>query len=1691
MPATEQTCYSMPRLHRIFAVSSVCLVLATLWMLVRDHRREWKEYQRTQERIELRLARWRKVQALSGEVLAERDRLQDALAEECARPLSPSVLESLRVAIFADAERRGVEPSSWDRLQVAVEAVQAAAEQAESARRAWQAARLAADKANLQAEDAAVQAATAAGGDADAGELAERARATAAARDQALEAVQQTRRDTLAAQAVVAPLRASALQLVDTLVQQARFREDAARRQQRMEQAELDEAKSRWGLAVRDGRPEVEVRELADDVRSRQDRLLRLAREVEAATTHREQLQALRGQLTEREEAIRRRWAENEVEVLRCDQLLAEKESSYFRFWGVVPLPGKKWLEMPLLDAFNSPRQIENLWAEGLDRPAGSFGRVARFDRCTTCHQAIQRPLVADPESTGAPDHNMLLDFALVPSSDGPPEQADAEQLEPDRLARLFGLEFAEEGLVHPDDVTIRFVHPQGAARRALPWGEVGQEMRAGDIRQQMLQATSGLTSTRSPGLEVGDVLVAIDGQSVPADSTARVWAERQMLQAVSATETDFGRPLRLTVRRGLPQPYGEHPRLDLFLGEHSPHRLSDFACTVCHEGQGSATSFRWASHTPNDLRTRDRWSEQYGWFDNPHWDFPMYPRRFLESTCVKCHHDVVELERSALHPDPPAPKLAAGYRLIRTLGCFGCHEIRGYGVGDERIGPDLRLEPNYYAVALQFLGTPASGQEKLTTAERELLEALIADPGDESLRQSVRRLWREDAAKSVPEGIGEGDDLAALRADANAEPAGEAPRFSAHVHQTLLPLMESHDLPGTLRKVGPSLRFVGHKLDAVFLSDWIREPSHFRPTTRMPRSFGLWDHLPGPQLRARRDALTEQLGVLPKKDIVGGSREAVRIGADLAAVRAQLENVDEVEQRFEPLAIHSMVQYLLRHSQQYNSVELPPAALATSHQPRAAEQVERGRVAFEELGCLTCHDHIDFPEIRGYREADYVVEGPDLSDLSTKFAAGRNPHGAQWLYNWIRWPTRYSPRTTMPALTLDVADSADTSDDASPEMDVVADIVAYLLSGPPGGWQPQPASFEPLTAEDAVVLEELAQTYLEEVFPSSLAEQYVRRGIPDQQRQYVRGAERELLVSGSERDTLDDAQMTQKRLDYVAHKSLVAAGCFACHDIPGLEDARPIGPELKDWGRKDLAQLAFGHVDQYVGSREGGAAASQAPDNASDEGAAPADYYRQQLESRSRIGFLYQKLAEPRSFDYHEARTKRYTERLRMPQFSLSPTQREAVMTFVLGLVASPPQPKYVFTPDSRERAIYQGTELLTRYHCQGCHLLEAEQWQLAFPPDHYGARTPVTTYPFVDRQFSEAERRQSRQLDQRGLRHARLVGMPTLSEDGRPRIFDEEEFPIEEEEDESFELSRLIYTFDLWEPTLLDGHPYQVGDGSVDVMAEHRIQRRRSYGGALAKYLVPRVVRREQELNPAVKGADAWAWLPPALIGEGAKVQSAWLHEFLSRPYRIRPASTMLMPRYNMSSAEVAQLVDYFAALDHVEHPLEPESVRLPDYLAEVERQYARQLEQWAAANSVSDSGSTRGRHLHDAMQMVLNGDYCVKCHLIGDFDPGGSPRANGPNLAEVHRRLRADYLRQWLAKPTSLLPYTLMPVNIPYEPAQPLLGTNMPQELYRGDSLQQLSAMVDLLMNFDRYARQRLSVTPATGADEATTE
>src|SRR6516165_7694517 len=135
---------------------------------------------------------------------------------------------------------------------------------------------------------------------------------------------------------------------------------------------------------------------------------------------------------------------------------------------------------------------------------------------------------------------------------------------------------------------------------------------------------------------------------------------------------------------------FAAHPRLNLFVGSNSKHPAEQFGCSACHSGQGSATSFSLASHTPNNFPSEERWKKEHDWYSIHDWDFPMLPMRFIESSCVKCHYQVTDLIGSNNRQE--APKLLKGYSLLRENGCFGCHEINGRKKGRE-VGPDIRLE--------------------------------------------------------------------------------------------------------------------------------------------------------------------------------------------------------------------------------------------------------------------------------------------------------------------------------------------------------------------------------------------------------------------------------------------------------------------------------------------------------------------------------------------------------------------------------------------------------------------------------------------------------------------------------------------------------------------------------------------------------------------------------------------------------------------------------------------------------------------------------------------------------------------------------------------------------------------------------------------------------------------------------------
>ena len=52
MPATEETYRRQPILHLVFAISSIAMLLVTIWMVMADHLRPWKGVQREFQRVE-------------------------------------------------------------------------------------------------------------------------------------------------------------------------------------------------------------------------------------------------------------------------------------------------------------------------------------------------------------------------------------------------------------------------------------------------------------------------------------------------------------------------------------------------------------------------------------------------------------------------------------------------------------------------------------------------------------------------------------------------------------------------------------------------------------------------------------------------------------------------------------------------------------------------------------------------------------------------------------------------------------------------------------------------------------------------------------------------------------------------------------------------------------------------------------------------------------------------------------------------------------------------------------------------------------------------------------------------------------------------------------------------------------------------------------------------------------------------------------------------------------------------------------------------------------------------------------------------------------------------------------------------------------------------------------------------------
>ncbi len=1038
------------------------------------------------------------------------------------------------------------------------------------------------------------------------------------------------------------------------------------------------------------------------------------------------------------------------------------------------------------------------------------------------------------------------------------------------------------------------------------------------------------------------------------------------------------------------PQPYASHPRLDLYLTSASPHPLPKFGCTVCHEGQGSGTTFTNASHTPNDPAQMEEWANgDHKWFDNHFWEHPMYPQRFQESGCIKCHINVTELGVNDKF-GPTAPKVYRGRELVKTYGCFGCHEISGYD-GTRIVGPDLRLEPSTKAEADMIAKDPLQVAGKMRKVGPSLRHsAYKSDPGfvaywteePKRFRPTTRmpQFFKLDNQQDHLAKINNPIEIAAIAhyLQAKSQPyetlspaAGYKPDAARGQNlfatKGCLACHSHNSVPGLGMNVGPELSKVHAKLKAGkagfdWLYTWIRDPERYHPRTKMPQLYlepeGTGD--------ATIDPAADIAAFLLKSE---GDPASFKPSATYETPKVDDVSLDElVGSMLGKLLTVGQISDLLRTGKypvspdkiKTDEIELVGGGAQFSADEWKQRKLSYvGRKTITKYGCAGCHD------IPNYENARPI--GTALQDWGKK---DRSRLAFEHIHEYLHHHG---------------------NQDLGIEFEAV---------------DPKQMARLKLASADGVRVSKVKPGHHFE--GDSLK--------------------------------LDDVLLT---IDGVSIKSPSQLKDQLGRGIVGSDMVLTI---WRDGAEKSVAVHADGSLFERVEEGIGKAKRGEFKSEEDKERESAASFYYESLTHHGRPGFLWQKLRQPRSYDYKTVETKSsYDDRLRMPKFPLSEDEIDAIATFVLGLIAEPPATEYLYNPTGPAGAKIRGEQLIEQFNCAGCHMLE-------MPKIRYNADVESLTASDTSSEYPEALKLlASLRPPKNGLTGAKKIvngegGKKTLSMLELHGLVTSAPKADEAPEDQE-------YVVESWENLKIAGkdflptYKFIFPAASLDAIEPAK-------GGRFAEWLVNRLVETKQAKETSL----AWQMSPPPLYKEGLKVQTPWLFNFLRNPGKIRHTTVLRMPRFNMSDDEAQSLANYFAAVDGSSYPYQLIAEREPEYLRGREAEFH---------NEFPDKPN---EYLNESWKM-LNAPLCIKCHSVGGQQVKVSNPATdirGPNLDLAAERLRPDWTLLWLYKPQWVTPYTSMPVPLPQQ--QPGAQPRYP-EIFGDNGLKQTVSLRDALMNYHK--------------------
>jgi cytochrome c551/c552 len=201
-------------------------------------------------------------------------------------------------------------------------------------------------------------------------------------------------------------------------------------------------------------------------------------------------------------------------------------------------------------------------------------------------------------------------------------------------------------------------------------------------------------------------------------------------------------------------------------------HDPEKYGCSPCHQGNGRATTSIEKAH---------------GTYE--HWLWPLFTFGNMEAGCQSCHAaDMVLVSNDV------GWTISEGKDLFRQRGCVGCHRYEGYDKEPE----DL------LSVGQQIKQLEQEKKDNFKQASELMKQADKAETNDEANRMNDRAVALKVTNSKL--------DLRIVQLDRSTK-----------------------SLLQDVKKVGPNLKDVRVKLNANWIPVWLKKPSDFRATTKMP----------------------------------------------------------------------------------------------------------------------------------------------------------------------------------------------------------------------------------------------------------------------------------------------------------------------------------------------------------------------------------------------------------------------------------------------------------------------------------------------------------------------------------------------------------------------------------------------------------------------------------------------------------------------------------------------------------------------------------------------------------------------------------------------------------------------------------------------------------------------------------------